>query len=176
MNGVRVNFLEAYQGGVVMKVMMLTFLCLFVSFMGLHTNDVHAKPKSYPLMCRGGSGMKAVLRERGMLIFFQGGKQGAQVRPPGVGECTWLDRGFRPGEPQELGWVAKDPISQLNVMFAPPNKIITMEIHGTPKEVANYKYLYNKIRNGEVFQVHAFLDTCGKGKKCSWLTVTRVGP
>ncbi|MGD9850873.1 MAG: hypothetical protein AB7T38_06385 [Nitrospirales bacterium] len=96
-----------------MKMVMLTLLWLFISFVGLQTNDVHAKPKSYPLMCRGGSAMKTILRTEGMYIYFQGGKQGAQVRPPGSGECTWLDRGFRPGEPRELGWVAKDSISQL---------------------------------------------------------------
>ena len=159
-----------------MKIITAIALCMFLSPIVLSVDDANAKRKSYPLMCRGGSAMKTVLRTQGMLIYFQGGKQGAQVRPPRSGECTWLDRGFRPGEPRELGWVAKDSISQLQVMFAPPNQIIAMKIFGSPKGVADYNYLYNKIRNSEVFQVHAFLDTCRGGKKCSYLTVTRVGP
>ena len=117
--------------------------------------------------------MKAVLRTQGMLIYFQGGKQGAQVRSPRSGECTWLDLGFRPGEPRAIDWVS-EKLTLLSVIFDARGRITGMDIKGWRRE--QLKYLSNKIRNGEIFQVHAYQDTCGKGVKCPFLTVMKVGP
>ena len=55
-----------------MKIITAIALCMFLFPMVLSVDNVSAKkPKSYPLMCRGGGAMKAVLRDKGMLILFQ---------------------------------------------------------------------------------------------------------
>ncbi len=60
----------------------------------------HAEPHSYLLMCNGGGNMRAMIGASGtiQLDFAAGRAAGA----PGAGECTWVDRAFRPGEPTVL--------------------------------------------------------------------------
>lgn len=59
-----------------------------------------AEPHSYLLMCNGGGNMRALIGSNGsiQLDFAAGHTAGA----PRAGECTWVDRGFRPGEPTVL--------------------------------------------------------------------------
>lgn len=155
-----------------MKVLILTFLCLFISFMGLQVSDAHAEPKSYPLMCRGGGIMKGTFWPKGIKFQFTGGSQGAGARPPQPGECTWLDRGFRPGEPREIVWHDRD-LDGLMVNFDAQGRLNSLEIKGKASD--KYKYLFNSIRNGSVFQIHAYNATC-RGSKCPFLSTTKVGP
>lgn len=63
-------------------------------------------PKTFPLVCRGGDstdgisfGFKAATKT--LSITFQAGTQPAEqgLKP---GQCSWRDRGFRPGEPEVL--------------------------------------------------------------------------
>jgi hypothetical protein len=51
-------------------------------------------------MCNGGGNMRAMIGASGtiQLDFAAGRAAGA----PGAGECTWVDRAFRPGEPTVL--------------------------------------------------------------------------
>ena len=155
-----------------MKNFTLPFLFLFLLFMGLKGNDAHAEPKSYPLMCRGGGTMKGSFWEKGIKFQFIGGSQGAGARPPQPGECTWLDRGFRPGEPREIVWHDRD-LDGLMVNFDAQGRLNSLEIKG--KASPKYKYLFDSIRNGSVFQIHAYNATC-RGAKCPFLSTTKVGP
>jgi hypothetical protein len=59
--------------------------------------------ESFPMVCRGGGGMRAEVFANGeMRILFTPAAQAANVAPPRPGECIWLDRTFRPGEPAML--------------------------------------------------------------------------
>jgi len=59
--------------------------------------------RSFPLVCRGGGDMRAeVLANGTMRVFFTPADEGANTAPPRAGQCTWLDRAFRPGEPHVL--------------------------------------------------------------------------
>jgi hypothetical protein len=59
--------------------------------------------ESFPMVCRGGGGMRAEIRANGsMRVFFTPAAQGANTAPPGPGQCTFLDRALRPGEPTDL--------------------------------------------------------------------------
>ncbi len=60
----------------------------------------NAEPHSYLLMCNGGGNMRAMIGSNGsiQLDFAAGRSAGA----PSAGECTWVDRAFRPGEPTIL--------------------------------------------------------------------------
>src|SRR5260370_33464625 len=57
----------------------------------------------YPMICKGGGAMKAEIFATGTIIVrFEPTDVGAGVAPPGPGQCGWLDRGYRPGEPASL--------------------------------------------------------------------------
>lgn len=59
--------------------------------------------ESFPMVCRGGGGMRAEIFANGaMRIFFTPAAQAANIAPPQPGQCIWLDRTFRPGEPPVL--------------------------------------------------------------------------
>lgn len=81
-----------------------------------------AEPPTYPLLCRGGSSMRIMTNHdvnasgipgaTAMFIYFKPSSQPGSGAKPKPGECVWLDRTFRPGEP-EVMWI-KSP----NVEFA----------------------------------------------------------
>jgi hypothetical protein len=59
--------------------------------------------EGFPMVCRGGGGMRADILANGtMRVFFIPAAQGANTAPPGPGQCTFLDRALRPGEPTVL--------------------------------------------------------------------------
>jgi len=69
--------------------------------------------QSYELRCRGGAlkfrsspGSTSSSGEQmmNMTVNFAAGTQGAGARTPILtpGQCSWVDRGFRPGEPTEI--------------------------------------------------------------------------
>lgn len=86
---------------------------------------------SYPLICRGGGVMQAAVRAGGQLtVRFAPGAQAGSLGAPGPGTCTWLDRGFRDGEPAQLFLAGGDPAGAL--------------------------YLLGGILRGEVFYAHVY--------------------
>ena len=155
-----------------MKLITLCCLGVFVLLLGSQPSAVDAAKKSYPIMCRGGGTMKGTFWPKGIKFHFVGASEGAGVRTPQAGQCTWLDRGFRVGEPREIVWHSRD-LKGLSVKFNAQGKITQLTMKG--KHGSQYQYLYNGIRNGRVFQLHAYQATCS-GKKCPFLSTTRVGP
>lgn len=151
-----------------MKHSRVVTLCLFVSVWFMLPGEVQARAKSYPLVCRGGETMKGHFTERVISFKFIGAQQSVGSRPPRAGECAWLDRGFRSGEPQEAVWTLGKGVL-LRVDFN-GRKITRVS---TPHR--RYKYLANSILNGTVFQIFAYRGKC-PGLKCNFLTVTKVGP
>jgi hypothetical protein len=47
--------------------------------------------------------MIATVSEGHVRVDFAPGTAAASDTPPGPGQCTWLDRGFRSGEPTNMG-------------------------------------------------------------------------
>ncbi len=72
-----------------------------------------APPPSFPLWCRGGGQMFAQLNaenphETVVRVQFKWAATAAtQQTPPLPGECSWLDRAVRPGEPAKLEYEAQ---------------------------------------------------------------------
>jgi len=70
-----------------------------------------AEPQSFPLVCRGGPGMRTMAHAGNtehtfniLGLFFtpgsrRAGPKGKDLQP---GQCSWVDRGFREGEPSIL--------------------------------------------------------------------------
>ena len=62
-----------------------------------------AAQTSYPVVCKGDGNMMAEVSAGNTVRGrFEPARAGASDAPPAVGECAWLDRGFRSGEPNNL--------------------------------------------------------------------------
>jgi len=123
---------------------------------------------SYLMTCRGGADMRAVAGQRVsdphvfVEISFKPGTAGAGVQAPSPGECTWIDRGFRSGEPTKLlfddntvAWT--QTICRVGDCWV-----------NTPSSKA--ATLMNWVKGGQPFQVHVFNNNSGH------LIVTKIGP
>ena len=87
---------------------------------------------SYPLICQGGGDMSARVSANATIkLRFAPGTEAGAVRP---GECTWIDRGFRPGEPDTL--------------------LLNRHRRGA-------EYIINGMLNGERFYVHGYNNQNG---------------
>ena len=151
-----------------MKPVLIATLCGLLSMWFLVPDEVQARAKSYPLLCRGGEAMRGHFSPVDFSFTFIGAKHSAGSRPPRAGECTWLDRGFRPGEPQEAIWtLGKKVLLRIDFDGSKMKRISTGN--------RRYNYLANSILNGTVFQIFAYRGKC-PGLKCNYLTVTKVGP
>ena len=66
-------------------------------------NASQSQQTSYPLACRGGGQMSAVVRSSSNTdIIFLPGTAGSSEGTTPAGQCRWLDRAFRSGEPNRL--------------------------------------------------------------------------
>lgn len=62
--------------------------------------SAEATPRSYQLICKGGGEMVATIKPTGKIALrFAAGTEAGTARS---GQCTWVDRGFRVGEPNVL--------------------------------------------------------------------------
>jgi hypothetical protein len=138
----------------------------------------HAQPQSYPLVCRGGGSLFQLNVDVGrsdksnLTISFKGASAGASARAPQRGECAWLDRGWRGGEPQIMTWAGD--VDSLGLAFSPDGKLSSVKTLRAGPQGAQLKYLLDALRNGTSFQVHAYRDNARSGQ--SFLRITRVGP
>ncbi len=135
--------------------------------MSFSTSTPSQAARDYVMTCRAGGGMQAIAgqrvssREAFVSITFRGGSAGAAVRPPRPGECTWIDRGFRRGEPTKL--VYKENGSWVQ-------SVCSTNRCNTRTNSRSIQTLVSSVKNGRSFQVHAHND--GRGN----MVVTRVGP
>jgi len=93
---------------------------------------------SYPLVCRGGGAMLAsVAANGGLSLQFAAGTMGIGLgtSTPTPGECRWLDRAFRAGEPTRLALPSGNP--------------------------GNAQYLIDAMLRGETFYAHVYNDGAG---------------
>lgn len=78
-----------------------------------------AAQTAYPLVCRGGGSMIAsVAANGGLSMQFTPGRAGAGAGAPAAGECRWLDRAFRSGEPGRLALPSGTPNNTLALIGA----------------------------------------------------------
>lgn len=96
-------------------------------------NSAEAAPRSYPLICQGAGAMVARVQPGSSIALrFTPGREASVVRP---GECTWVDRGFRDGEPNVLS------------------------LSGNRRGV---NYLIDGMLSGDRFYVHGYNDGNGR--------------
>jgi hypothetical protein len=80
----------------------LASLGLAVGLLSMASAAAFAQQADYPMICHGGGAMKAEIFAGRIIVRFEPTDVGAGVAPPGPGQCSWLDRGYRPGEPASL--------------------------------------------------------------------------
>ncbi|MCP3971984.1 MAG: hypothetical protein GY717_17005 [Rhodobacteraceae bacterium] len=123
---------------------------------------------SYVMTCRSGGDMSAVAGQRVsnphvfVEITFQPGTAGAGVQAPDPGQCTWIDRGFRPGEPNKMIYDDHAVAWTQTVCRAGGCGV------NTPSSGA--RQLIGWVRNGQPFQVHVYNNNSGH------MVVTKIGP
>ena len=123
---------------------------------------------SYVMTCRGGGDMQAVAGQRVsnphvfVEIIFKPGTAGAGVQAPSPGECTWIDRGFRSGEPTKMLYDDNAVAWTQTICRAGDCWV------NTPSSKA--ATLMNWVKGGQPFQVHVFNNNAGH------MVVTKVGP
>ncbi|WP_319410253.1 hypothetical protein [uncultured Cohaesibacter sp.] len=107
------------------------------------------------------AGQRVSSQEAFAIISFKPGRVGAAMQAPRPGECSWVDRGFRPNEPTKLyfsdngKWVQSVCSSRSCAMRTNSRGIQT---------------LATSIQRGRPFVLRAYND--GKGR----MIITRVGP
>lgn len=95
-----------------------------------------AAQTAYPMVCRGGGAMMGSFTAAGgVSMNFLPGTAGAGAGAPAAGECRWLDRAFRAGEPGRMALAAGNP--------------------------ANALYLIGAALRAETFYVHVYNDGAG---------------
>lgn len=101
---------------------------------------------------------------------FRGAATGSSVKQPGPGECAWVDRGWKAGEPQSVTYYGDD-IGGLELYFEGNLKLANFSPSGRSKASREIRYIFEHLRDGTIFYVHAVYDT-----RLKTLRITRVGP
>jgi hypothetical protein len=145
-----------------------------------------AEPPSYPLLCRGGGNMKLMVNHdvdsggvpgaTHMTIFFTPAAVAGGVNPPPRGQCVWMDRTFRPGEPANM-W-----IKSANIEFAfqvtGNGRVVydttgpRVNVEGTDRSVTAgaWDQVVRAVMTGSLFTVQVYND----GGRT--MVITRIGP
>ena len=92
-----------------------------------------ASPRSYQLICKGGGAMLATIKANATIsLRFSPGNEAGVAQ---AGQCTWVDRGFREGEPNVLS--------------------LAGDRNGTA-------YILDGMLSGDRFYVHVYNDNNGR--------------
>lgn len=147
-------------------VSLVGFVVLMASAFG---SDVYAGT-SYPLVCNPGGGMRFRIETKPdfskISIMFRGASTGASTKQPAPGECAWLDRGWRAGEPQEIYYIARG-FDVVGLHFdANFNLTSWTMLYDSTKPII---YLLDNMKRKTIFHAHAQQDR-------STLKITRTGP
>lgn len=131
-----------------------------------------------PLMCHGGGKMTAELMAyKGRIVVrirFTGGKESVKAGVPGPGECRWLDRGFKKGEPRELRFGTKN-YRRFSVSFGGDGMVSGFGANKWTNGAKALNTLLDGVRGAKVFYVQA-KPARRLAKPRPWFDVTRIGP
>ncbi len=156
----------------ILGISLLSF-CFMVTMVAVAS----AAERSYPMVCRGGGAMQARhvkktmgtgLNIPGLVIRFAKSRSAGTSRPPGPGECAWMDRPIREDEPDKLQLVttqAYDVVIQ--------NGRIGLELSEEVDRRSGFGYLVSAIQRGDLFYLHCYQK---RGRGPNFFAITRTGP
>ena len=145
-----------------------------------------AEPPSYPLLCRGGGNMKIMVNHdvdgagnpgaTAMTVFFKAAGVAGSIMAPPPGYCVWMDRTFRPGEPENM-WIRSSNIEfafqvQGNgrVVYDTTGARVNVEGAHISPEAQAWDTVVRGVMNGGLFTVQVYNES---GRT---MVITRVGP
>lgn len=109
-----------------------------------------------------------------MFIYFRPASRPGSAAPPQPGECVWMDRTFRAGEPEVL-WVKSSHLEFAFQVYgdgrvARDASGIRLSPEGNSAEAQKWHYLTDGVLNGRQFTARVYNDS---GRV---MVVTSVGP
>lgn len=121
---------------------------------------------SYMMTCKPGGNMYNYTRSDTIgrvatTVYFEPGSQGASVQAPRPGQCTWIDRGLRAGEPHKLLIAAEPGVIKASCNTRGCNTKTNAPISSK---------LLEAITKNRTFQVHVYNDQNG------FMKITKFGP
>jgi hypothetical protein len=145
-----------------------------------------AEPPSYPLLCRGGGNMKIMVNHdvdgagrpgaTHMTVFFRAAGVAGSVMPPPPGHCVWMDRTFRPGEPENM-WIKSPNIEFAfqvtgngRVVYDTTGARVNVEGAHVSPEAQAWDTVVKGVMNRQLFTVQVYNES---GRT---MVITRVGP
>ena len=163
----------------------LAAVCAAIT-LGLLSSSAVAEPPSYPLLCRGGPAMKIMVNHdvdgagipgaTHMTVFFRAANTPGSVAPPPPGRCVWLDRTFRPGEPENM-WIKSANIEfafqvQGNGHIATDTTGPRVNVEGAhiSTEAQNWDRIVKGVLTGGLFTVNVYNESNRT------MVITSVGP
>ena len=162
------------------------------------TSTSIAAPKSYPLLCKGGPGMKIMVNhdvngagipgDAAMFIHFTPASAPGSERKPNPGQCVWLDRTFRSGEPAVL-WI-KSPTIKFAFQVKGDGRIVVdtrgprLSVEGSTRsaEAKKWQYLIDGVMRGRLFTAQVYnaggrvMSVTGVGNTVGRLAPPRLRP
>jgi hypothetical protein len=154
--------------------------------MTLAATTASAEPPSYPLLCRGGGNMKIMINHdvdgagrpgaTHMTVFFRAAGVAGSVMPPPPGHCVWMDRTFRPGEPENM-WIKSPNIEFAfqvtgngRVVYDTTGARVNVEGAHISPEAQAWDSVVKAVMNRQLFTVQVYNES---GRT---MVITRVGP
>jgi hypothetical protein len=166
-----------------MKSTRIRLASLLVGFCCI-AGSAFGEPPSYPLLCHGGPGMRIMVNHdvdgagipgaAAMFIYFKPASTAGSAAPPGPGECIWMDRTFRPGEPAVL-WIRSPHVEFAFQVYGDGRLVrdasgIRLSPEGNSAEAQKWRYLTDGVLNGKQFTTRVYNDS---GRV---MVITSVGP
>lgn len=145
-----------------------------------------AEPPSYPLLCRGGGNMKIMVNHdvdgagrpgaTAMTIFFRSAGVAGGVMAPPPGHCVWMDRTFRPGEPENM-WIRSSNI-EFAFQVTGNGRVVNdgtgprLNVEGAhiSPEAQAWDSVVRSVMTGNLFTVQVYNES---GRT---MVITRIGP
>ncbi|MBP6013126.1 MAG: hypothetical protein KBA31_12940 [Alphaproteobacteria bacterium] len=163
----------------------LAALGIVVGLIGA-ASTASAEPPSYPLLCRGGGNMKIMVNHdvdgagipgaTAMTIFFTPAGVAGGVSAPPPGQCVWMDRTFRPGEPANM-WIRSPNIEFAfqvtgdgRVVYDGSGPRVNVEGAHISPEARAWDSVVRAVLSGGLFTVQVYNES---GRT---MVITRVGP
>ncbi len=169
-----------------MKLKLSIAALAFAASISAVSTSALAEPPSYPLLCRGGANMRIMVNHdvdgagipgaTAMTIFFRPAGAPGSVTPPRPGECVWLDRTFRPGEPTSM-WI-RSPKVEFAFQVYGNGRVVSdttgprLNVEGAhiSPEAQKWDYLAKGVMTGQLFTAHVYNES---GRV---MMITSVGP
>jgi hypothetical protein len=113
-----------------------------------------------------------------MFLYFKAGSTPGSVAKPHPGECTWIDRVFRPGEPTAM-WI-KSPRIQFAFQVLGSGQVVRdttglrLNVEGATlsSEASGWQSIVKAVLTGQPFTVEVY----NSGGASPIMVITRIGP